>query len=195
MARQIFVEPKAENEEEKQQSETWGKENSATEASKFSSSLNDEGETMIIHSEELAKLFKEWDANGNNDLYINPSLAGRIEQYLEYQERMDPLKRRLVERMYAPYKCTASKQKAEDCYIYINNKDIGQMQVYRQGAQRRIITVADLKRLLMAMNYPWAIWIQESDELVDFWSMLTANGAEIKYDNVYGTDNIKVTTS
>lgn len=195
MPRQIFVEPKPESEEEVKQSETLEKEDSHAEASKISFNLTDEGESMLVHSEELTKLFKEWDANGNNDLYINPSLAGRIEQYLEYQERMDPLKRRLTERMYAPYKCTVSKKNTTDCYFYINRESIGQMKVYQQGDQRRIITVSDLKRLLMAMNYPCAIWIQESDDLVDFWSMLTNNGAEIQSEYSFGTESIKVTTS
>ena len=45
MARQIFVEPKAENEEEKQQSETWGKENSATEGEESTEASGDEAGT------------------------------------------------------------------------------------------------------------------------------------------------------
>lgn len=177
MARQIFVKDpqKVSKEELKQQSETFGIASSFDETSRACLNLTDEGKLMLIRAEELAKLLKKWNENENSDLYINSSLASRIREYLKYQEEIEPLKRGLAERMYSIFKCNVNgKSRKEE--LYYNNSSLGKVTTYEMENGNRAMSIRDLKIIMQAMDYQYAMWIPETEEKVDYVALLTFYG-------------------
>lgn len=191
MPRQIIAEEQQKSEETKIQNTTTSTTNRAGNSN---SNLADDGEKKLVSAGELTKLFHEWDASGNNDLYVNHSLAKRIEEYLEYQEQMDPLKTRLAERIYVPYKCSVSiTSKPYDRVLYVNKKKVCTVSTYEYGGRARIMLVTDFKNLLIAMEHPYATWIPENDDMVDFCAFVSDKGGKVEFEFKYGENSIEVT--
>ncbi len=143
---------------------------------------DDVGSTLITAA-ELTKLFREWDANGNADLVVNESLAQRIEQYLAYQEQLDPLKRKLAKRIYQPYVCIGYEEVFAD--LYVNSNHIGRVKIYcaRVGEYNyRILKLVDFKALLITIGNPYAIWIENKNDEVNAYEYVVANGGTFLYD-------------
>ncbi len=146
---------------------------------------SDDGGSTLITAAELTKLFHEWDANGNTDLVVNDSLAQRIEQYLAYQEQMDPLKRKLAKRIYQPY-VVSNGYDRQNSYLYVNGNYVGKVKIYcvRTGEYNyRILELSDFKALLITIGNPYAIWIETDVRMaIDAYSYVVDNGGTFSYD-------------
>lgn len=153
---------------------------------------NDE-ESTIVTAAELKKLFNEWDASGKNDLSINSSLADRINQYLDYQRKLDPLRHELASRIYKPYLIEDDDLSHELRDLYVNDEFIATISAYKRNSTCRLVTISDFKIILMALNNPYAVWIDQKDdnlldEYVDYFAFIVNNGGTVEesyYDSSY----------
>lgn len=140
--------------------------------------------TILITSGEMDKLFHEWDASGQNDLFVNPTLAERIRQYLAYQEELDPLKEQLAERIYKPYLVDVSTANYRNFTISVNNSTVVETSCYLYNGYYKIISVSSFKCILAHIRNPYAPYINGmSNEYVDFCAYVIANGGSFVFDN------------
>lgn len=143
-------------------------------------------DSVLISSDEMDRLFHEWDANGKNDLYINPTMAERIRQYLAYQEELDPLKAKLAERIYKPYLVTPDRSDDySNVNIKINNSDaLITTSAYILANYYKAIPVVSFKAILVALRNPYALYIPNTPkQYVDFLAYVIANGGEWKFSS------------
>lgn len=145
------------------------------------------GEETIITADEMNKLFHEWTANGQNNLYVNLSLAERIRKYLEYQEELDPLKEKLAERIYKPYLVEINKNTLyKEFEIHVNGKYITKECCYDFGGFFCIINVRAFKVILSSIGNPYAPYIPNSTtSYIDILGYVIANGGSYIFDNGY----------
>lgn len=156
--------------------------------------MNDE-EATIITASEMEKLFHEWDVNGHNDLSINSSLADRIQQYLAYQEELDPLRTKLAQRIYKPYTVISNNSINLYVELLLNNKRVEYIKIYKFKDTYRLINVSDFKLLLLQLKNPYAAWILETDnnnEKVDLKSYVISNGGTFECDTSGFFNKLKV---
>ncbi len=180
MARQIFAEEQP-------------KEEQATEKSQVQQAENQQNfipldgkDQVIIQADEMEKLFNEWDANGHNDLSINPTLKQRIEQYLEYQEELDPLREKMAERIWKPYRCPGEEGKKVT--FEVNFKTITNTPLHNYSGSKisGVVTLADFKLILIAVENPYAKWIKGDNKIgIDLRSYVIANGGTFEYNYVF----------
>ncbi len=185
MPRQIIAEePQQEEQDEQQLASAESSVSDSVTTTANTSGIN--GESTIITAREMEKLFHEWNANGQNDLCINQTLAERIQQYLDYQEQLDPLRAKLAERIYRPYLITISPSevKSKPFNIYVNNAKLRQEHFLPLGDFYRATHICALKTVLTFIGNPYAIYIDASkDQFVDLLGYVIANGGSFKYDN------------
>lgn len=178
MARQIFAE---------------GTKNPEVEAVKNEAALTREEskpleDGVIITSDEMEKLLHEWDVSGKNDLCVNATLAERIQQYLDYQKQMDPLKKEMAKRIYEPYKLNGDNGIATS--IYVNTRYVGEMYLFKAYSTYRVIRINDFKYILMALGNQYAPWINE-DGGMDLKGYIISLGGTYNYS--YNNDKLEVT--
>lgn len=175
MPRQIIVE-----EPEK----TISSENATTVAS--NPILSAEPAQVLVSSYELTQLFNEWNQNGQNDLAINPSLSDRIQQYLNYQEELDPLRAKLAERIYKPFVDTPHDD-YKDLRFFINSDYITSGNIFARESENsyyRLITLVTFKCILLALNNPYAPYIVASERTyVDIVTYILSIGMHFKWEN------------
>ena len=143
-------------------------------------------DSVLITSTEIDKLYHEWDLNGQNDLFINPSLAERIRKYLAYQEELDPLKSQLAERIYKPF-ITAINDKSgyKNFQISVNKKAVTSTSCYLYEGYYKIIHVSAFKSILASIGNPYAPYINASlKQYVDFLAYTIANGGSYDFDDI-----------
>lgn len=147
---------------------------------------------MIIRADEMEKLFHEWDANGKNDLYVNSTLAERIEEYIEYQEKMDPLRKKMAARIYAPFKVDDNKVRKASADVELNDIPVvTNIDVFEYAGSKRVIRINDFKIILGALNNPYAYWIDETG-LVDLKGYILSIGGSYSYNDSPYTPKIKL---
>lgn len=147
-------------------------------------------DSVLISSSEIDKLYHEWDLNGQNDLFINPSLAERIKKYLAYQEELDPLKSQLAERIYKPFLITTTlnKNSYDNLDIKVNGKKVVCTSCYLYEGFYKIIHVSAFKSILTSIGNPYAPYINTSlGHYVDFLAYTIANGGSFEFDDDTGT--------
>lgn len=184
MARQIFAEEQntlAENAGE----EVIGREESAA--------LDNAKDGIIVYADEMEKLFHEWDANGKNDLYVNSTLADRIRQYLDYQTEMDPLRKEMAARIYAPFEVNGdfSGNSANNASVYVDDKFLAIMKVYEYAGSKRVVRICDFKTILMALDNPYAYWI-DNDGYVDLKGYIASTGCSYEHEESSYSNNIRI---
>lgn len=184
MPRQIIAEePQQEEQDEQQVASSGSSVSDSVTTTANTSGIN--GESTIITAHEMEKLFHEWDINGKNNLCINPTLAERIQKYLEYQEQLDPLKAKLAERIYKPYLITINPSEVKTKYfnIYVNEVELRQEAFYPLGNFYRVTHICALKTVLTSIGNSYALYIDASkNQFVDFLGYVIANGGSFKYD-------------
>lgn len=147
---------------------------------------------VIVYADEMEKLFHEWDANGKNDLYVNSTLANRIRKYIDYQNEMDPLKKEMAARVYAPFKVAVDSGISTTASVYIDNNHITDIKIFEYAGTKRAVRICDFKIILMALDNPYAYWIDEDGE-VDLKGYLMSIGCSYKYDTAsYGNDTVNI---
>ena len=142
-------------------------------------------DNILITSDEIVKLYNEWDLTGKNDLFINPSLAERIRQYLKYQEELDPLKTQLAERIYKPFIVTSfGKGNYKNFDILVNGKLVAETRNYLYEGYYKIIHVSAFKSILAFIQNPYAPYIDASaEQYVDFQAYVIANNGSYKFES------------
>lgn len=142
-------------------------------------------DNILITSDEIVKLYNEWDLTGKNDLFINPSLAERIRQYLKYQEELDPLKTQLAERIYKPFIVTSfGRGNYKNFDILVNGKLVAGTRNYLYEGYYKIIHVSAFKSILAFIQNPYAPYIDASaEQYVDFQAYVIANNGSYKFES------------
>lgn len=185
MGRQIFAEePQQEEQDEQQVTPT---ESSVSDSVTTTNTSAIDGESTIITAREMKKLFNEWDANGKNDLCINPTLAERIQKYLEYQEQLDPLKAKLAERIYKPYLIAVSSEPDHrDFSLYVNEYFVLKAPFYLFDNLYQLVNIITFKRFLSHIGNPYALYMDASKKLyIDIHAYVIANGGSLSFNEGY----------
>lgn len=158
-----------------------------------STALDNAKDGVIVYADEMEKLFHEWDANGKNDLYVNSTLADRIRQYLDYQMEMDPLRKEMAARIYAPFKVNndAIGNKGNNTSVYVDGKYLTMMKVYEYAGTKRVVRICDFKTILMAIDNPYACWIDD-DGYVDLKGYITSIGYSYEYEESSYSNDIHI---
>ncbi len=138
-----------------------------------------------LSSDELDKLFHEWDASGKNDLLVEPDLANRVREYLAHQKELDALRLELAERIYKPFEVTignASPYSTLD--IYVNNiRVFVDASLYKFGGSPCTINLSAFKSVALALGNSHASYIPE-DKIsgVDLFAYLVSIGKSCDYN-------------
>ncbi len=184
MSRVVIPEeqPKMENQE---QQETNRQEKEQQVVKKVANSENG----VTISSAELEQMFYEWDATGKNDLTVNDSIAGRIEEYLTYQETLKPLKVKLAEEQFERFLVSH----ISDSYgmeLYVNNEYFGKILTYCKSAAYAYMPFEDFRMVLCACKNPYAYYpYKDQKKIID------ARGWVLEHGGTYSEENknIKIT--
>lgn len=139
-----------------------------------------------LSSDELDKLFHEWDASGKNDLLVEPDLANRVREYLAHQKELDALRLELAERIYNPFKAEivgSNLCKALD--IYVNGTNVfSSACLYRLGGSPCVINLCAFKSVALALGNSHASYIPENNKIgVNLFTYLASIGKSYRYDD------------
>lgn len=187
MARQIFAEANTQEKPVQEDQEKKTVEHSTP------ISQSDE-EQVIITADEMTKLLNEWDATGRNDLSVNHTLGQRIEEYLDYQDEMDPLRAKLAERIYKPYIVNPSDNNLYRTKVYLNNDFICTARAHvdtNAEIYTGVMNLSTFKTILIALQNPYAPWIQTNENIaIDVKSYIIKNGGTFEDD--YSDDILRI---
>lgn len=178
MSRVVIPEeqPKMESQEQKQ---TNRQEKEQQVVKKVANSENG----VTISSAELEHMFYEWDATGKNDLIVNGSIAGRIEEYLAYQETLKPLKVKLAEEQFERFLIDDVGNGYENT-VYVNSEYVGKVKAYYKNSSYAYMEFEDFRIILCVCKNPYAYYpYKNSDKIIDVRGWVIEHGGTYKVDN------------
>lgn len=175
------------DEEEKQQITIYSKKGTET-----SNVIEVDNATVIEHSEEhtiitateIERLFHELSITEKNDLTVNPTLPERIQQYLEYQKNLDPLRIQLAERIYKPFIIDYEIKDYKSFDLFINETRVGLYKFYSLDHFYRVISISTFRCLLACIGNPYFPYIKTSENvLIHLEAYVLFNNGTFKFKN------------
>lgn len=129
-------------------------------------------EKTTIYSSELEEIFDEWVLSGKGDLVVEPDLCDKLQNYISYLEKLNPLKQKFAEVSLEKYIVSKSEidgENKESFWVYINENRITYAGIYfssKSSSTRSFIKALDFKYLSASVgNTIWSYAYKDSDEV------------------------------
>lgn len=100
---------------------------STPEISKEALMAKGNSKAYVIRSNELSEIYNEWNATQKGDLFVNEELYRKLQEYIQYQKKLKPLKQELAEQLIEKYIvpeefCEFTDGKMKSYEIYVNGE-------------------------------------------------------------------------